>query len=193
VTADEWIAEIEALGGRCERKPAALAFHWRGMEMPILPRFATKSSRNGWISTSEWARLARLRWRHRVARRRPDKSDVVRTLVAEAGPGVVFAYLGDDLTDEPAFRRCRSRARRYWCGRNSGRPPPRSGYDHRRNCSSSSRAGTVTPEKACERVRQNTLIRSGVDTFSLGIQYWLLRFPVVNVALLATLARLAVY
>src|SRR3990172_9355510 len=38
VTADEWIAEIEALGGRCECKPAALAFHWRGLDNARIAR-----------------------------------------------------------------------------------------------------------------------------------------------------------
>jgi hypothetical protein len=33
-----------------------------------------------------------------------NKGDVVRTLAAEAGPDAALAYLGDDLTDEDAFR-----------------------------------------------------------------------------------------
>jgi trehalose 6-phosphate phosphatase len=105
VTADDWIAEIEALGGRCERKPAALAFHWRGLENTRVAAIRDKVF-------EKWAELGDvngLAWHDfdggielRVAGH--DKGDVVRTLVAEAGPGAVFAYLGDDLTDESAFQ-----------------------------------------------------------------------------------------
>ena len=105
VTADEWIAEIEALGGRCERKPAALAFHWRGLDNAriagIRDKVFEKWKELGYINGLAWHDFdggIELR----VAGH--DKGDVVRTLVAEAGPGAVFAYLGDDLTDEPAFK-----------------------------------------------------------------------------------------
>lgn len=104
VTADEWIAEIEALGGRCERKPAALAFHWRGLEnnrnARIRDKVFEKWTELGYVNGLAWHDFdggIELR----VAGH--NKGDVVRTLVAEAGPGTVFAYLGDDLTDEPAF------------------------------------------------------------------------------------------
>ena len=105
VTADEWIAEIEALGGRCERKPAALAFHWRGLDNAriagIRDKIFEKWTEIGYVNGLAWHDFdggIELR----VAGR--DKGDVVRTLVAEVGPGAVFAYLGDDLTDEPAFK-----------------------------------------------------------------------------------------
>ena len=105
VTADEWIEEIEALGGRCERKPAALAFHWRGLDNAriagIRDKVFEKWKELGYINGLAWHDFdggIELR----VAGR--DKGDVVRTLVAEAGPGAVIAYLGDDLTDEPAFK-----------------------------------------------------------------------------------------
>jgi trehalose-phosphatase len=105
VTADEWIAEIEALGGRCERKPAALAFHWRGLEntriASIRDKVFEKWKELGYVNGLAWHDFdggIELR----VAGH--DKGDVVRTLVAEVGSGGVFAYLGDDLTDEPAFK-----------------------------------------------------------------------------------------
>src|SRR5205814_2108004 len=31
VEADEWADQIQEKGGRCERKPGALAIHWRGL------------------------------------------------------------------------------------------------------------------------------------------------------------------
>lgn len=104
IDADEWIAEVEALGGRCERKPAALAFHWRGLDNVHIADIRGKIFEK-WMDLIHGSGLA---WHDfdggielRAAGR--DKGDVVRTLVAEAEPGAVFAYLGDDLTDEPAF------------------------------------------------------------------------------------------
>jgi trehalose-phosphatase len=104
-TADEWIARIEACGARVERKPAGIAFHWRGLPDPRIAQIRG-------LLFDQWPDLARtheLTWHDfdggielRVAGR--DKGDVVRTLAAEAGPGAALAYLGDDLTDEDAFR-----------------------------------------------------------------------------------------
>jgi len=105
VTADEWIAEIEALGARCERKPAALAFHWRGLEnirvAGIRDKVFEKWTELGYVNGLAWHDFD---GGIELRAAGPDKGDVVRTLVAEAGPGAVFAYLGDDLTDEPAFK-----------------------------------------------------------------------------------------
>jgi trehalose 6-phosphate phosphatase len=105
VTADDWIAEIETLGARTERKPASVAFHWRG-----LPDAQIKDIRAKLFE--KWRELDRaneLAWHDfdggielRVAGQ--DKGDVVRTVAAEAGPNAVLAYLGDDLTDEDAFK-----------------------------------------------------------------------------------------
>lgn len=105
VSADDWIAQVEALGARAERKPASLAFHWRGLGDDRIA--AIRAS-----LFEKWRDLAaadELLWHDfdggielRAAGR--DKGYVVRTLMAEAGPDAEFAYLGDDETDEDAFR-----------------------------------------------------------------------------------------
>lgn len=105
VTADDWIAGIEALGARAERKPASIAFHWRGLANDQIAQIHAKLS-------EKWTELAQaneLAWHDfdggielRVAGH--GKGDVVRTLAAEAGPDAALAYLGDDLTDEDAFQ-----------------------------------------------------------------------------------------
>lgn len=105
VAADEWIEQVEALGARCERKPAGVAFHWRSLSNKRIREIRATISRN-------WAELERansLSWHDfdggielRAAGR--DKGNAVATLVAETGPDAVFAYLGDDLTDESAFK-----------------------------------------------------------------------------------------
>lgn len=92
-------------GQRLERKSASLALHVRGLGAP-----------------GGAALIARVepRWRdladaHRLDLRRFDgglelrcrgrgKGDVLRELLAELPPGAPAAYLGDDETDEDAFR-----------------------------------------------------------------------------------------
>jgi trehalose-phosphatase len=104
VAVDEWADEIESLGGRVERKPAGIAFHWRGLSGGRVAaiRYALAVRWSALASSNE------IEWRDfdggielRAAGR--DKGDVVRALVAEAGSSPALAYLGDDLTDEDAF------------------------------------------------------------------------------------------
>ncbi len=101
---EEWTGRIEALGGRCERKPASVAVHWRGLD-----NAARAEIRN--VVFGKWMELGyvgNLAWHDfdgGIELRAPgrDKGDVVRAIAAEAGPGAALAYLGDDLTDESAF------------------------------------------------------------------------------------------
>lgn len=103
-TANDWVDELEALGARTERKPAGIAFHWRGLsDDPIAAIYRTLSEKRVLLGSSN-----ELVWHEfdggielRAAGR--DKGDVVRALAAESGADAVLAYLGDDLTDEDAF------------------------------------------------------------------------------------------
>jgi trehalose 6-phosphate phosphatase len=105
VAADDWIGEIEALGARTERKPASLAFHWRGLDNAQIAEIRAKLFEK-WM---ELERTNELAWHDfdggielRIAGM--NKGDVVRTLAGEVGPDAMLAYLGDDLTDEDAFK-----------------------------------------------------------------------------------------
>ncbi len=105
LAADDWIHEIEAKGGRCERKPASLAVHWRGLG-------------NGQVADIREVMLAnwRLQELHEfltwhdfdggIELRAPgrNKGDVVREVLGEPDAHCTAAYLGDDLTDEDAFK-----------------------------------------------------------------------------------------
>lgn len=106
--ADAWEAVARALGGRVERKPASLAFHWRGvapdrqaaLRQELAQRFADLPN-NDTLAWHDFDGGVELRVPGR------DKGDVVRTLLAETpagAPAPLVAYLGDDLTDEDAFR-----------------------------------------------------------------------------------------
>jgi len=105
VTADEWIKQVERFGGRCERKPGGLAFHWRGLDNAQIAEIRSEVFER-WM---EFGRGNDLSWYDfdggielRAVGR--NKGDVVRTLAGEAGSGAIIAYLGDDLTDEYAFK-----------------------------------------------------------------------------------------
>ena len=105
--ADSWIEQVHAAGGRSEQKPACLAIHWRGLD----PDTAARVSQ---IVTENWALHARdsgLELHHfdggielRIPGRH--KGDVVIAIRDEM-PEATLAYLGDDLTDEDAFRALR--------------------------------------------------------------------------------------
>lgn len=106
--ADAWETLARALGGRVERKPASLAFHWRGLpperqsalRHELAQRFA-ELPHNDTLAWHDFDGGVELRVPGR------DKGDVVRTLLAETpagAPAPRVAYLGDDLTDEDAFQ-----------------------------------------------------------------------------------------
>ncbi|MHC4607954.1 MAG: trehalose-phosphatase, partial [Planctomycetota bacterium] len=94
--------------GRCEAKPAAAALHWRGLpakEAQALREHAMKR----WPDLAKGAGLEITEFdggiEIRVAGK--DKGFAVKTLLSELGEGAVAAYLGDDQTDEDAFRAIR--------------------------------------------------------------------------------------
>ena len=104
VTADEW---IEAVGwaGRIEKKPGSVAIHWRGLDEPSVAAIRDRV-RPQWNRIAEAWGLDLLDFdgglELRVAVR--NKGDAVRTILEETNGRAVVAYLGDDLTDEDAFR-----------------------------------------------------------------------------------------
>lgn len=101
---------LEERGARIELKPSGLAVHWRGLE----ERNAVAI--RDWLE-ARWADLdlgRGLDWCDfdgGIELRLPgrDKGFVVDRLLGEMGPGTTAAYLGDDLTDEDAFRAIRGR------------------------------------------------------------------------------------
>lgn len=103
--ANTWSDEITALGGRIEQKPACLAVHWRGLDPEavkkirgkVLGKWALLGQESG-LNIHEFDGGIELR----VAGR--DKGYAVEKIYSEAGKDAVIAYLGDDLTDEDAFR-----------------------------------------------------------------------------------------
>ncbi len=104
---DSWERDLARLGARMEHKPGCTAMHWRGLTAE-----QTESIRDLVHRRWQWLESQRdgdLLWHEfgggielRVPGR--NKGDVVRAVLAEADPRAAAAYLGDDRTDEDAFR-----------------------------------------------------------------------------------------
>ncbi len=102
--ADDWV-ETEGLSGRCEQKPGGLALHLRGLSgrqarklrEKVLGCWQELAWRTG-LDLAEFDGSAELRVPGRT------KGDAVRRILAELPPHSAVAYLGDDRTEEDAFK-----------------------------------------------------------------------------------------
>lgn len=110
VEVDSWSPLIEAAGGRCEQKPGMMAIHWRGL--PQERAAAIRETVVGlWGATEMGLCLDWLDFDGGIELRAPgaDKALAVATVLREEHPGVPAAFLGDDITDESAFKLLRGR------------------------------------------------------------------------------------
>ena len=105
VKADEWTNEIETLGGRCEFKPAGIAIHWRGLTTNQIAEIRQMIFEN-WRMQELHKGLVWHDFDGGIELRIPgrNKGYAVDTVLSEMGADVAAAYLGDDLTDEDAFK-----------------------------------------------------------------------------------------
>lgn len=109
VKADDWIQEV-GLEERCEEKPGCLAIHWRGLDEKSIEEIINQVSLT-WQLIAESSGLNLKEFDGGIELHVParDKGDAVRTILGELGNDAVVAYLGDDLTDEDAFRAIRGK------------------------------------------------------------------------------------
>jgi trehalose-phosphatase len=100
----QWV-EQEQLTDRCEVKPSGFAFHWRGLAEPEAGELERKI-RARWDPTAVKFGLALHRFDGGLELRPQHitKAEAVRQIIRESGQAAVLAYLGDDRTDEDAFR-----------------------------------------------------------------------------------------
>jgi len=107
--AEEWIKEV-GLEGRCEKKPGCLAIHWRDLDENKINQLRNKVEPK-WSLIADLSALSLKEFDGGIELRVParDKGDAVRTILGEMDNDVVVAYLGDDLTDESAFRAIRGK------------------------------------------------------------------------------------
>jgi trehalose-phosphatase len=94
----------DSLGGTFEDKPNAAVMHWRGASVRKA-RLIEKRTRALFEPLSGTDGLGLLEFEAgmelRIGR---DKGDAVEAILGEADAGAPIAYLGDDCTDEAAFR-----------------------------------------------------------------------------------------
>ncbi|HWP46012.1 MAG TPA: trehalose-phosphatase [Candidatus Limnocylindrales bacterium] len=102
--ANAWI-EAEGLRDRCEQKPASLALHWRGLELRVVKQMREKILKS-WSLLSWETGLTLHEFDGGIELRVPGRSKgfAVETILSEMGEDTVVAYLGDDQTDEDAFK-----------------------------------------------------------------------------------------
>jgi len=88
-----------------EFKPGGIAMHWRGMPAHEADN-AAALIREVWKPFANAPLLRLLEFEQGVELRvaHPDKGDAVAAMVEEIEPETQIAYLGDDFTDEDAFR-----------------------------------------------------------------------------------------
>jgi trehalose 6-phosphate phosphatase len=107
--ARRWL-EYQGLHDCAEQKPGSIAVHWRALEQTEAEELRGRII-VGWFPIAERANLKLLEFDGGVEMRMPDldKGDAVRTMLKETAPNVPVTYLGDDITDERAFRALASR------------------------------------------------------------------------------------
>jgi trehalose 6-phosphate phosphatase len=107
--ADRWLG-YQQLRHAAEFKAGSLAVHWRG-----LSEMDAESVRArvllGWLPIAEQSGLDLLDFDGGLEIRpsKADKGAAVRTFLSEISPDAPAAYLGDDSTDESAFRALQNR------------------------------------------------------------------------------------
>lgn len=102
--AEKWVIAAGLLS-HAEVKHGGIAIHWRGMP-PAEARRVQALARQGWAVLAETSGLKLLQFAAGLELRvaHPDKGDAVRSILADLDSNVPVAFLGDDPTDEDAFR-----------------------------------------------------------------------------------------
>jgi trehalose-phosphatase len=107
--ADRWM-EQEGLAKRCEHKPGCLALHWRGLASKKIKEIRSKAMTK-WTLLTQDTGLTLSEFDGGLELRVPgrNKGYAVQTILAEMDTGAIAAYLGDDITDEDAFKAIKGR------------------------------------------------------------------------------------
>jgi trehalose-phosphatase len=102
--AEDWLHQSDLLS-IAEIKPGGIAVHWRGVA-PIEVEDIVNHIQKGWSRFYEVPSIKLLLFDGGIELRatRPDKGDAINAILTDADPTAAVAFLGDDLTDEDAFR-----------------------------------------------------------------------------------------
>ena len=102
--ARSWL-KSQGLWKQAETKPASIAVHWRGLPSAIAEEIQRKVT-TAWIPLASLGNMSLLEFDGGIELRpaRGNKGQAVFVIMKEVAIGVPIAYLGDDATDEDAFR-----------------------------------------------------------------------------------------
>jgi trehalose 6-phosphate phosphatase len=102
--AEAWLAET-GLAHRTEVKPGGVAVHWRGMPEVRMQSVRTHAQKAlGSFADQPGLKLLAFEGGLELRATQPNKGDAVAAILEESAPDTQIAFLGDDLTDEDAFR-----------------------------------------------------------------------------------------
>ena len=103
-TVETWAPEIEQAGGRYERKVGSIAVHWRGLALASITEIR-RIVFERWSATGPHQTLVWHDFDGGIELRAPgrNKGYAVRETLGDS-LDLAAAYLGDDLTDEDAFK-----------------------------------------------------------------------------------------
>ena len=101
---ESWLRK-EGLYTLCEKKPASLAVHWRGLDERDADCINSKL-RKQWPLVPRNTAVCLTEFDGGIEIRVPgkNKGDAVATVLSELDTDCAVAYLGDDTTDEDAFK-----------------------------------------------------------------------------------------
>jgi trehalose 6-phosphate phosphatase len=104
------VVEQQQMEARCERKPASVALHWRGMPEVTAKEIETEI-RKAWTPLTRGQLLELHSFDGGIELRAcgRTKATAVREVLDALGDDQPVAFLGDDLTDEDGFRAIRGR------------------------------------------------------------------------------------
>jgi trehalose-phosphatase len=104
------VEHARAEGARIERKLASVALHWRGVDDAGAQRIREDAERR-WSRLTREGQLELLPFDGglEIRARGYTKADAVYAVLAESASDSAVAYLGDDVTDEDAFRAIKPR------------------------------------------------------------------------------------
>ena len=107
--AEDWLLQSGLLS-IAEIKPGGIAVHWRGLA-PTEAEDILSCIQKGWSRFNEIPSVKLLSFDGGIELRttHPDKGDAIDTILSNAESNAAVAFLGDDLTDEDAFRALRKR------------------------------------------------------------------------------------
>jgi trehalose-phosphatase len=104
VRAHDLAERCRVAGSRLERKPASVAVHWRGMPAPDADSLKRRLTETWTPVTDGVLELLPFDGGLELRARGTNKQHAVKAVLSETPPGSPVAYLGDDITDEDAFR-----------------------------------------------------------------------------------------